>query len=212
MKLKKFAAMMLAGVMAVSMLAGCSGKGTNGGNGDDGVVVEPSSSSIVTAFNNGQDEDNDVKVAFTSDSKLDTVLAKAAESADEYASDAWIGAKMKLLSGIFSYVEDTELWDDDDRANLKVGQSQTALIVKQYTSSAYWTEADAVNAAAREVDKLIATLDVGKREGNETDKYKTFSYDGSVSMVSVERNSGKTVYFVAYTITQTVGEGTVTAA
>ena len=36
MKLKKFAAMMLAGVMAVSMLAGCSGKGNTNNGGNDG--------------------------------------------------------------------------------------------------------------------------------------------------------------------------------
>ena len=36
MKLKKFAAMMLAGVMAVSMLAGCNNISNNGGNGGAG--------------------------------------------------------------------------------------------------------------------------------------------------------------------------------
>ena len=36
MKLKKFAAMMLAGVMAVSMLAGCNNISNNGGNGGEG--------------------------------------------------------------------------------------------------------------------------------------------------------------------------------
>ena len=36
MKLKKFAAMMLAGVMAVSMLAGCNGKSNTNNGGNDG--------------------------------------------------------------------------------------------------------------------------------------------------------------------------------
>ena len=51
MKLKKIASLAMAGVMAVSMLAGCSGTNVDD---DNDVVVTPSASSIVTAVNNGQ--------------------------------------------------------------------------------------------------------------------------------------------------------------
>ena len=77
MKLKKIASLALAGVMAVSMLAGC---GTNnGGSSDNGnTVVEPATTTILDALNNGQDAKNEVKVTFTSDSNLDAALAAAA--------------------------------------------------------------------------------------------------------------------------------------
>ena len=39
MKLKKIASLMLAGVMAVSMLAGCSGNGSNNNNNNDETVI-----------------------------------------------------------------------------------------------------------------------------------------------------------------------------
>ena len=68
MKLKKIASLAMAGVMAVSMLAGCSGTNVDD---DNDVVVTPSASSIVTAVNNGQSAANAVKVEFTSDSELD---------------------------------------------------------------------------------------------------------------------------------------------
>ena len=211
MKLKKFAAMMLAGVMAVSMLAGCSGKGTNGGNNGGNTVVEPSSSSIVTAFNNGQDEDNDVKVNFTTDSALESVLAKAVDAATEYAPDFMIRLRISSLNG---KAYDTAFWTKDDYKSaddLKDGATRTVLSVERYDSNDFWTEADALNKAGRDVDELIADLYAGKREGAVGDKYYTFGYTGNVAMVSVERNSGSTAYYVAYTITQTAKQETVKA-
>ena len=46
MKLKKIASLMLAGVMAVSMLAGCSGKGTTGGDEDKNPIVPVASNAV----------------------------------------------------------------------------------------------------------------------------------------------------------------------
>ena len=207
MKLKKFAAMMLAGVMAVSMLAGCSGKSTNGGNGDDGVVVEPSSSSIVTAFNNGQDKDNKVKINFTSDSKLDTVLEQAVKACGATAAlpsmmgEAAVKALIPELNGV-SY---SNLCTNFAQATDK--ESLTMLGVKGYTSDAYWTESDALNAAAREINDYIATLLLDNRDKTAVgQKYTTFSYTGHVSMVTYEDPTGATAYYVAYTITQTAAQ------
>ena len=76
MKLKKIASLALAGIMAVSMLAGCSnGENNNGGNsGDDNTVITPSTTPVVDAVNKGQDVTNDVKITFTADSKLKDYL------------------------------------------------------------------------------------------------------------------------------------------
>ena len=84
MKLKKIASLMLAGIMAVSMLAGCKSDSANGNNNDDNTVVVPSTSAVVTALNNGQSADNDVKVAFSSNASFDAALKKAVENAGNY--------------------------------------------------------------------------------------------------------------------------------
>ena len=85
MKLKKIASLMLAGVMAVSMLAGCSGNGTNGGNNDDDVVITEgvSASNVIAALN----EDTTDKVAFTASSDLQTTLEAAVK---------YVGANVSL--------------------------------------------------------------------------------------------------------------------
>ena len=221
MKLKKIASLMLAGVMAVSMLAGCSGKGNGGDNNNGGnTVVEPSTSSIVKAFNDGQDEDNEVKVTFSSDASLDAALKKAIENAGEDAFEviADNGTYGSPLDEVSDYVGrlmgkayDPDLLDITT-AN-KDGQSATIFNISWTSSTIYWTEEDAVNAAARAMNEGVADLKATTKEDGMKvgDKYYDFSYTGTVSMVSAKQEGGSTVYYVAYTITQTAAEQTVKA-
>ena len=74
MKLKKIASLMLAGVMAVSMLAGCSGKGTDN-KGEETVTASTLTGKVISAL----DEDTTKKVAFSSSSVLDAAIAKAVQ-------------------------------------------------------------------------------------------------------------------------------------
>ena len=77
MKLKKIASLALAGVMAVSMLAGCEGgKGNNNNNPDNGQPVI-TTTPVVDAVNKGQKSTNAVKINFTKNDSLDAALAKA---------------------------------------------------------------------------------------------------------------------------------------
>ena len=85
MKLKKIASLALAGVMAVSMLAGCNGGTSNNGTPDDDGDVVVTTSPVVKAVNDGQTSGNVVKINFTDDSKLNTALQKAVEV---YGTDA----------------------------------------------------------------------------------------------------------------------------
>ena len=78
MKLNKLASLALAGLMAVSMLAGCKDNTTGGGQGGE-VEVTPSSNYTQTVM----DKTNDVtKAIFTgvADSKLDNVVSYLAEN------------------------------------------------------------------------------------------------------------------------------------
>ena len=79
MKLKKIASLALAGIMAVSMLAGC--KGNDSSTGNQGTVVVPTTSDIVTALNNGQTSGNEVKVTFTA---ANSSIVDALQSAIKY--------------------------------------------------------------------------------------------------------------------------------
>lgn len=88
MKLKKIASLALAGVMAVSMLAGCNGGTSNNGTPDDDGDVVVTTSPVVKAVNDGQTSGNVVKINFTDDSKLNTALQKAVEV---YGTDAVAG-------------------------------------------------------------------------------------------------------------------------
>ena len=222
MKLKKIASLALAGVMAVSMLAGCSGNGSDGDNNNGGnTVVEPGTSSIVTAFNDGQDEDNKVKVTFSSDASLDAALKKAIENAGEDA--------FKVIGGNGSYGSPLDEVSDyvgrlmgktydadllDKTTAIKDGQSATIFNMYWTSSTIYWTEEDAVNAAARDINEYIAdhlkatTKEDGMKVG---EKYYDFTYTGTVSMVSAKQEGGRTVYYIACTITQTAAEQTVKA-
>ena len=77
MKLKKIASLALAGVMAVSMLAGCEGgKGNDNNNPDNGQPVI-TTTPVVDAVNKGQKSTNAVKIKFTKNDSLDAALAKA---------------------------------------------------------------------------------------------------------------------------------------
>ena len=222
MKLKKIASLALAGVMAVSMLAGCSGNGSNGDNNNGGnTVVEPSTSSIVTAFNDGQDKDNKVKVTFSSDASLDAALQKAGK---EVGSSATRLSVLRYVVGLmgksYGSLDDFATAETPDR-NIADKQAKTMIGVMMFTSASYWTEEDAINAAAREVDEQIAEFatdnkNAPKRNGNADpdnvgDTYYTFDYTGTVSMVSVAQESGATNYYVVYTITQTAAQQTVKA-
>ena len=222
MKLKKIASLALAGVMAVSMLAGCSGNGSNGDNNNGGnTVVEPSTSSIVTAFNDGQDKDNKVKVTFSSDASLDAALQKAGK---EVGSSATRLSVLRYVVGLmgksYGSLDDFADAETPDR-NIADKQSKTMIGVMMFTSASYWTEEDAIDAAAREVDEQIAEFaadnkNAPKRNGADDpdhvgDTYYTFDYTGTVSMVSVAQESGATNYYVVFTITQTAAQQTVKA-
>ena len=234
MKLKKIASLMLAGVMAVSMLAGCSGKGTTDPENPDNPVVVPETG-IVAAVNNGQNADNDVKITFTSDSTLDAALASAVKAFGEHpASDAlWkrildltgIEGNMSLISGSdHTYNGMTYGWlvagagyrsvynEAKDGAD---GDVVTALETVVINSSKQLTEEMAMKQVASEINDKIVALKATSYEKGTTlggQKYCDYSYTGNVSMVKVVKADSTVNYCFAYTITQTTSVKTLAPA
>ena len=91
MKLKKIASLMLAGVMAVSMLAGCSGKG-NGNDGEPENPVVPTTG-VVAYANDSLSADNKEEFSYTASTELDAILKDLASNTSDFSS--------KVIKGIF---------------------------------------------------------------------------------------------------------------
>ena len=200
MKLKKIAALALAGVLAVSMLAGCGDNSSNGNN----VVVTPGTSSIVAAFNDGQDADNDVKIAFSSDATLDNVVKKVIEKEGTDFTDADARKLYAQMTGKGASFANNGAATPYTDFSVEGTESRTVLYTKSYDGKTYWSENDAVKAAGRDVDAAIADLKAStKKETTVGKKYLDFSYTGNVTMVKVEDVAGSVEYVVVYTITRT---------
>ena len=211
MKLKKFAAMMLAGVMAVSMLAGCSGKGTNGGNNGANQPEPTPETGIVAAFNDGQSTSNKAKVTFSSDASLDAAMKKVAAAVEVYEIDSKVEEYVQAATGLGTVIKN---FFDANSKTVKNGATVTKLYVEIYTNTddSVWSEDAAMKKAANAANDVIKALaDTTYEKGVTKDKYFDYSYTGDVSMVSVAEVNGVVNYYVAYTITQTAAEKTIEA-
>ena len=210
MKLKKIASLALAGVMAVSMLAGCS---TGTGNGDNsGVTVGAGATSVVGAVNDGQSSGNDVKITFTSDAKLENALKVAVEMyGDTTAMQQNLWETVCKLTGIDPVENFTDLWgknpaghdfatavaDDDNKSRTYLA---VAALPATSEEAALKMVADAMDEM---VGELVNTTYVEGTTGSEA-TYFNYDYKGSVVMISAETSNGVTFWYVAGTITQTV--------
>ena len=231
MKLKKIASLALAGVMAVSMLAGCKGGNTPaGGNGAD----ENTAASIVTAVNNGQDIRNKVKVTFTTDAALETAAKKAVEKYQDGTTIADLTKAFKQYADLLGAKDSLSEFFGNENNKFMVGNSKegfqtsssdndgdkvTVLNVTQIASSPAGEEY-ILNSAADIVNVLVGQLDdtdkVVKGEAGKDntgankvvtkagDPYEDYSYTGKVCLFSVERSSGVTNYYLVTVIEQTV--------
>ena len=212
MKLKKIASLALAGIMAVSMLAGCNGSNSSN-NGD---VVVPSTSSTVAAVNNGQSKLNDVKIDFTSGSELTNFLSQLLNQNGERISP-WDLLSIGVVTGkTYGTINHTTYASNDDLN----GETFTQLygivpITYSATNDAEpLSEEAALEMLVNRVDSTVSALDktqdmAGVSTG---DKYYAYSYTGEISdMLTLEKMDGTVSYYAIYTITQTITEKTLEA-
>ena len=215
MKLKKLMALAMSGVLAVSMLAGCSDAPVDDNQGDDGQGTVQTSP-IVSAVNDAQD-----KIDFTTDNSLTSALKMAV---------AEVGANGgRVEENVERYVKHATGSKYDDELYTEGGNNgdvKTIVKVAYVGSETAWTEDAVVSNLAKsvktEVKGLVDTTFVkydpdfrpGFRPGfpwfddNDATKvgeeYRNYTYTGTVSdLVSVTSMNGTTNYYVAYTITQT---------
>ena len=218
MKLKKIASLMLAGVMAVSMLAGCSGKTEGDEKPGDDVVVVPETG-IVAEVNNGQDEDNEAKIDFTSNTSLDVALTSAVKAFGENSNakdltnrvanllsmDAW---STTITDEGYHGMKDPDYPMQNTNSVDDGADGDVVEFVEVFTidSDKAKSEDAAMKQAAETIDAVVGELHAtsyvkGQTKGG--DKYCDYTYTGAVSMVTVEKANGMTTYCFAYTIAQT---------
>ncbi|OUQ33607.1 hypothetical protein [Faecalibacterium sp. An121] len=158
MKLKKIASLMLAGVMAVSMLSAC-GEGSGNGNEEENKPVE-TVSNAVTYANDLLDSDMKEYVNFISSTALDGWATKYATNTGKFSakniSDAYNKAvtvhdgqtyKSKMQSQLESDLKDAKILVVDTLNAMpadKVSQSRPVV----YVLSGKMDEKSAVEAAA----------------------------------------------------------------
>ena len=197
MKLKKIASLMLAGVMAVSMLAGCSGSTTddNTNNGDDNTTTVPASNAS-TVFAKALSDKANIKIDMADNGTLNTNLNTAMENVTSstiklfntvnkgvlnFATDSfgWINEGGDVINAIDMIMAgDLKIVADEmDATALQVGafkhlipkynEADTETVTVLYAVDSAVSEDAAVKQVAKRLDNAICQLRIDDDNSNE---------------------------------------------
>ncbi len=216
MKLKKIASLALAGVMAVSMLAGCSGKGNNSGNNNGNGVVTATgvnADTVIAALTDATTEAVKVTASSELQNELETVVKYLGDSSFSIGdvNDNFSEAAMAYFTGV-EYVNGFDFIDED---NYKKAQT---VIFTHATSNIVGNDVDDTMsklAIARDIDVAIDNLQMKENSLNEGepvedgDEYYTFNYTAELAVVKISNAAGQTAYVYACTVTCTPSAATV---
>ena len=211
MKLKKIASLALAGIMAVSMLAGC-----NGASSSSSENTAPATGLVGKVIEN-LSEDVTKKVTFTAGSDLQTTLNKMVAYygsdkntlIDDFTDTNLVKFDDDLETAELPAVDATEVDKDDDAVS-------TAKVVTVNSSDANEDYVAKLIAAEIEDDYVmenytkLAGLPVkgddlkSSSTVSAADCYYTFTYTGEIAVAAIDDVvNHNTVYVVAYTVTRT---------
>ena len=220
MKLKKFAAMMLAGVMAVSMLAGCS-TGVKPEDPTEETVSGVNAANVIAAMDSKTTE----KVAFSAAS---SELEKNLEDAvNKVVANKGFNNLNNTSTNVYNQLIkiDDELGDNsgfEDYDTLtedsKVETEYFVSVVMLYDKNDAYTDAYVNNELADEIEtvnvnKSKPCKDLVAHSGTYTDgddevRYN-YSYTGEVAVVEVTNAvDGGSAYYAAFTVVRTPTKAT----
>ena len=218
MKLKKIASLMLAGVMAVSILSACGeGSGNGNGNEDENKPVE-TVSNAVTYANDLLSSDLKEYMNFTNSSTLDGWMKAIATDTDKFPAaqikDAYTQATT-LTTNNANYANDMQ---DKLRSNLRdsnvllAGNDFESVPADKKAQSQGWIyvlsgkldEKSAVELAANDI-KTWAVDNKNAPEILDNNKYNC-DYSVEISAVKVTNDSlsGESAWVIGVVINQTV--------
>ena len=218
MKLKKIASLMLAGVMAVSMLSACGeGSGNGNGNEDENKPVE-TVSNAVTYANDLLSSDLKEYMNFTNSSTLDGWMKAIATDTDKFSAtqikDAYTQATT-LTTNNTSYANDMQ---EKLRSNLRdsnvllAGNDFKSVPADEKAQSQGWIyvlsgkldEKSAVELAADDI-KTWAVDKGNAPEMLSSNKYNCdYSIEISAVKVTNDSLSGESAWAIGVVINQTV--------
>ena len=203
MKLKKIASLMLAGIMAVSMLAGCK-SGTP--NTDPTEPETPVDSSFAAAVNAELDDKQKAIVTFENDATLSNALKAVADKFDSSTvnTNATKWATGQVLSDFRVMLDCTDnagISDSWDKSTSDRTAAEIIIVPGKYTE----------DGLAKEVaeflgDKAVkeSVMKNGKSIGG---KFYEYEYTGDIAVEAVVSLSGEvSAYIVGVVVNQTVTE------
>ena len=231
MKLKKIASLALAGIMAVSMLAGCNG--STGNEQPPASSSEPTTSGFATSVNAELASDVYNTVHFGSDAKLTAALNSIAEKLDSNILNDEAGFVIGVdaqdfrslmdvnVNNSLTYAtknRDHKFADPTDSANSNIDAYKTK--GRDY----YWeffkndttnttTVGDLVvirgdltqtGLAKRVAQYLSQLVNNGRMPSEDNDGSHKYDYTGNIDVVKVDNaGSNFSSYVIGFTITQT---------
>lgn len=198
MKLNKMLALALSGVMAVSMLAGCSGAPSNGEEGQEQPPVAATGAAAV--LNDEQDI-----IEFTNGSTTQLELATSMLNANEMYANGLV--VLSNTNKVYNNLEDmgvenlTNSWASKFNTNQDPDKAETTVVVFAVKGTDKSMN-NALKAVAN--DQIKEGL---KKEEVVGGKLYTYSYTGSVSAVTATSIDGTTsTNYVMLTITRNLAK------
>lgn len=206
MKLNKILALALSGVMAVSMLAGCSGKTDSGDEGNQPPVV---ATDIATIMNNYQDT-IEFKTSTDQSNYLTSALKEvtyddikaATATATVVSDDSVLTYLQKNMPGKAGVKTDAAAFVP------KKGQSSSQTLLYILDADKITEEYALISIVEDLVTTQGATMSL-KDVVKDTQSYSA-EYTGEVSVAKVSKTDAdgkneESAYYVLFTVTQTVG-------
>ena len=213
MKLKKIASLMLAGVMAISMLAGCSNNSGNDNKGE-GEGETSTATSYSTELRSAMNGDAMRKVTAVADAKLDAALKNAVDKYFTISDFVNVANLTTPTDQLTTAVGKDLVKAMDAKTNISVdlndSNTKTTVVVKLYAVEASTGDFYALEKVADMIDESIAQLK-DKSDENGGSKYD-YKYTVSASIVTKPVTSSLVqgvetgVKYVAVAITQNVTE------
>ena len=220
MKLKKIASLALAGVMAVSMLAGC-----NNGTGNSGNVVENNgdlAAKVIAAL----DKDTTETIAFSTDADLKADVEQAMRNVGFEAvvdGSGWLGQIGELYDALGKIDDAYNLanWADfsktDDKTLEKTLNATIVLPVSTLFGGYGYSEEYIVKNLAAALDEIaedgiptgsstfkLVPSSATKTDSEDNEYWYNFDYTGKLAVVSVsDAVNGKVSYVLAISVTRT---------
>ena len=216
MKLKKIASLALAGVMAVSMLAGCSGKGNNSGNNNgDGVVTATgvNADTVIAALKDATTEAVKVTASSELQNELETVVKFLGDASFSIGRDD-NGLGRNVLAN-FTGVDYLDAFNFDVEDDYKKAQTVLFTAATDIVVGSDMDDTVYKLLIARSIDDAIGNLVMKENSLNngamveDGQDYYTFNYTAELAVVEVSDAAGRTAYVYACTVTCTPSAATV---